>query len=73
MPLLFANPEDRISRVDAQMDLDARKTYLQGFVNNKGTDQPAQFDQHLCYLFIGKYHILTCYEQNFNFLISLCS
>ena len=32
----------------------------------------AQSDQHLCYLCIGKYHILTSYEQNFNFLASLC-
>ena len=29
------------------------------FANNKGADQPAnpQPDQHLCYSFIGKYHI----------------
>ena len=32
-----------------------------------------QSDQRLCYSLIGKYHILTCYECNFNFLASLCS
>ena len=32
-----------------------------------------QSDQRLCYLCIGKYHIFTCYEGNFNFLASLCS
>ena len=38
-----------------------------GFVNNKGTDQ------HLCYSLYGKYHTLTCYKRNSNFLASLCS
>ena len=33
----------------------------------------AQTDQRLCYSPIGKNHILTCYEQNFNVLASLCS
>ena len=32
-----------------------------------------QSDQRLCYSLIGKYHIYTCYEQNFSFLASLCS
>ena len=32
----------------------------------------AQTDQRLCYSLIGKYHILTCYKRNFNFLDSLC-
>ena len=33
----------------------------------------AQFDQRLCYSLTGKYHISTCFKQNFNFLASLCS
>ena len=33
----------------------------------------AQSDQHLCYSLIGKYHIQTCCERNFNFLATLCS
>ena len=33
----------------------------------------AQSDQRLCYSLIGKYHILTCYQRNFNILASLCS
>ena len=33
----------------------------------------AQSDQHHCYSLNGKYHIQTCYEQNFKFLASLCS
>ena len=32
-----------------------------------------QSDQHLCYSLIGKYHIKSCKEQNFNVLASLCS
>ena len=32
-----------------------------------------QTDQRLCYWLIGKYHILTCYRREFNFLASLCS
>ena len=32
-----------------------------------------QTGQRLYYLLIGKYHILTCYEQNSSFLASLCS
>ena len=32
-----------------------------------------QTDQRLCYSLIGKYHIKTCYERNFDFLASLCS
>ena len=28
----------------------------------------AQHDQRLCYLGIGKYHIWTCYERNFNLI-----
>ena len=41
------------------MGLDARKAYLRGFENNKGTDQPAhpRPNQRLCYSLIGKYHI----------------
>ena len=34
---------------------------------------PVQSDRHLCYSCIGKFHILTCYKQNFNILPSLCS
>ena len=30
------------------------KTFLLGFANNKGADQP---DQRLCYSLFGKYHI----------------
>ena len=33
----------------------------------------AQSDQRLWYSLIGKYHIWTCYTQNFNFLASPCS
>ena len=33
----------------------------------------AQSDQGLCYMLIGKFHILTCYKQNINVLPSLCS
>ena len=33
----------------------------------------AQTDQRLCYSLTGKYHISTCFKQNFNFLASLCS
>ena len=33
----------------------------------------SQSDQHLCCSLFGKYHILTCFEQKFNFLASLCS
>ena len=33
----------------------------------------AQSDQLHCYWLIGKYHMQTCYEQNFNFLAVLCS
>ena len=32
-----------------------------------------QFDQRLCYLLIGKYHIQTCYKLKFNSKASLCS
>ena len=32
----------------------------------------AQSDQRLCFSLIEKYHTLTCYERNFNFLASLC-
>ena len=32
-----------------------------------------QSDQHLCYLLCGMYYIWACYEQNFKFLISLCT
>ena len=32
-----------------------------------------QTDQRLCYSLIGKYHIYTCHQRNFNFLASLCS
>ena len=38
------------------MGLDVRKPVL-GVLNNKGTDQPAQSDQQLCYLLIQKYYI----------------
>ena len=31
-----------------------------------------QSDQRLCYPLIGKYYLLTCYKQNFNFLVNLC-
>ena len=33
----------------------------------------AQPDQRLFYSHFGKYHIKTCYEQNFNFLTGPCS
>ena len=33
----------------------------------------AQSDHPLCFSLFGKYHMLTCYEWNFNFLASLCS
>ena len=33
----------------------------------------AQSDLRLCYSHYGKYHMLTCYRWNFNFLASLCS
>ena len=33
----------------------------------------AQTDQRLCYSLTEKYHILTCFKQNFNVLASLCS
>ena len=33
----------------------------------------AQSDRRLCYSLIGKCHILTCYQRNFNILASLCS
>ena len=33
----------------------------------------AQTDQGLCYSVFGKYHILTCYKRNSDFLASLCS
>ena len=32
-----------------------------------------QSDQHPCYLLNGKYHIKTCYKQNFTILASLLS
>ena len=38
-----------------EMGLDMGKNCLQGFANNKGTDQ--QTDQGLCYSLLGKYHI----------------
>ena len=33
----------------------------------------AQSDQRLCYSLFGKYHMITCFRLNFNFLPSLCS
>ena len=32
-----------------------------------------QSDQHLCFSLIRKYHIKTCYRQNFSCLASHCS
>ena len=32
--------------------------------NNKGADQPAQFDQRLCYSLPEKYSSQSCYSQN---------
>ena len=34
--------------------------------------QTSLSDQGLCFSLIGKYHIRTCYERNFNVLASLC-
>ena len=50
------------------MGLDARKPVFGGLQTTK-----AQTDQRLCYSLIGKYRILTCYKQFFNFLASLNS
>ena len=51
------------------------KNCLREFTNNK--DRPActsgQSDQCLRCSHFGKYHMLTCYRWNFNFLNSLCS
>ena len=33
------------------------KTCFRGFATNKDADKPAQSDQRLCYLLIGKYQI----------------
>ena len=41
--------------------------------NIKGTDQPAQSDQRLCYMLSDKYYDPTCCNQNFNILASLRS
>ena len=45
-----------------------KNTCLWGVVNSKGADQPAQSNQHLCYLLIETYHMKTCYKQNFTIL-----
>ena len=42
-----------------------QETCLWWFANKTGADQPAQFDQCLCYSLIGNYHIKTCYKLNF--------
>ena len=39
------------------MGLDVRKPVFGGVANYKSADQPAQSDQCLCYLLIGKYYI----------------
>ena len=52
------------------------KTCLRGFANNTGADQPAHprsLISTFAIRFFGKYHMLTCYKWNFNFLASLCS
>ena len=43
-----------------------RENLSSGFENNKGADKCAQSGQHICYLLLAKYHISTCYQQNFN-------
>ena len=45
-----------------------RKNLSSGFANAF-----TQSDWRLCYSFTGKYHINTCFKQNFNILASLCS
>ena len=58
------------------LGLGARKPVFAG-VCEQQRRRPAcassQSNQRLCYSRNGKYHILTCYKQNFNFLGSLCS
>ena len=41
--------------------------------HQRGRPASVQSDQRLCCSLFRKYHILTCYERNFNFLASLCS
>ena len=54
------------------------KTCLRMFANNKDTDQPAH-PHRLVSAFIKMYslteknHVLTCFERNFEILVSLCS
>ena len=43
------------------------------YANNKGTDQPAQSDQHRCYSLPATYNNYTSLMQNLNILVSLCS
>ena len=38
-----------------------------GIANNKGADQPAQSDQHLCYSLSEKYISQACFMLNFIF------
>ena len=49
------------------------KTCLMPCTNNKGADQPAQSDQHLCCLLLRQYDMYTCYIQSFKILASFCS
>ena len=57
------------------LGLEGRKPVFRGLQATKRRPAcaSAQTDQRICYLFFGKYHIWTCYKQNFNFLASLCS
>ena len=53
------------------MGLDARV----GVVNNTGADQPVHTRSLISAFiirFFEKYHIYTFFEQNFNYLASLC-
>ena len=55
------------------MGFNARKPVFGGKQRCRPDCASAQSDQRLCYSHIGKNHIWTCFERNFNFLSSLCS
>ena len=55
------------------MGLDVRKTVVCEQQRGRPACAYAQSDERLCFSLIGKYHILTCYKLNSNFLVSLCS
>ena len=57
------------------MGLDTRKPVLRGCEQYRGRPASAlaQSDQWLCYSLFEKYHMLTCYRWNINFLARLSS